>query len=147
MCCGDLTAAELQKNYFMMDVSEKVEPYTLTELTPFNLPQSRFYHMRGGASRKKYSSRECADIMFDEMRSLSWPFSVYSPYRQLINKMITHMQYGNGTPFRDAALDMALRNQLLDDKTEQSSLKAIKSVIERNVGYKNHNALNKLLFC
>ncbi|WP_250652667.1 DUF3289 family protein [Pantoea alhagi] len=40
---GDLTADQLQKRYRLTDVSEKVNPYTGVRLTPFNLPQSRFY--------------------------------------------------------------------------------------------------------
>ncbi|WP_420851641.1 DUF3289 family protein [Pantoea alhagi] len=78
-------------------------------------------------------------MLFDEMRSLSWPFSIYSPYRQLINKMIDHMQYADGTPFSDAALDMALRNQLLQDNSGKSSLKIIESVINNNLIYKERN--------
>jgi uncharacterized protein (TIGR03034 family) len=80
MYCGDLTASQLQKYYYLTDVSEKVDPYTCTKLTPFNLPQSRFYNMRGGG-KETCSPLECARLMFDEMRSLSWPFSMYSPYR------------------------------------------------------------------
>ncbi|GLR08628.1 hypothetical protein GCM10007905_13470 [Mixta theicola] len=108
---GDLTASQLKKGYLLTDVSEKVDPYSGTQLTPFNLPQSRFYTHPSARNAETCSYEASAKLLFDEMRSLSWPFSVYSPYRQLINKMIDHMQYGNGMPFSDAALDMALRNQ------------------------------------
>ncbi|QHM76732.1 hypothetical protein C7M52_02715 [Mixta theicola] len=134
MYCGDLTASQLQKYYYLTDVSEKVDPYTCTKLTPFNLPQSRFYNMRGGG-KETCSPLECARLMFDEMRSLSWPFSMYSPYRQLINKMIDHMQYSCGASFRDASLDMALREQILNDYSDKSTLKLIKQIIDRNINY------------
>lgn len=132
---GDLTASRLQQQYYLTDVSEKVDPYTLTALTPFDLPQSRFYTMHDLAERKRYSKQECAEVMFNEMRSLSWPFSVYGPYQQLINKMIDHMQYANGAPFSDIMLDIALREQLMEDNSKQSSLKAIKETLDRRIDY------------
>lgn len=141
---GDLTADHLQKRYRLTDVSEKVNPYIGVRLTPFNLPQSRFYRPHAVNNAGSCSHKACAQLLFDEMRTLSWPFSIYSPYRQLINKMIDHMQYADGAPFSDAALDMALRNQLLEDNSENSSLKAIRETINRYADYakriypKNH---------
>lgn len=132
---GDLTADQLQKRYFLTDVSETVDPYTGVRLTPFNLPQSRFYRSSTVNNAGSCSPRACAQLLFDEMRSLSWPFAIYSPYRQLINKMIDHMQQADGAPFSDAALDMALRNQLLEDDSDNSSLKAIRETINRYVDY------------
>ena len=133
---GDLTASELQKRYLLTDVSEKVDPYTGIRLTPFNVPQSRFYIPPTIKNTGACSPAACAALLFDEMRSLSWPFSVYSPYRQLINKMIDHMQHANGAPFSDAALDMALKNQILEDNSGKSSLKIIESVINNGINYK-----------
>ena len=132
---GDLTASELQQRYFLTDVSEKIDPYTGIRLTPFNVPQSRFYIPHTIKNAGACSPAACAALLFDEMRSLSWPFSVYSPYRQLINKMIDHMQHANGAPFSDAALDMALKNQILEDNSDSSSLKAIRETINRHVDY------------
>lgn len=132
---GDLTADQLQKRYFLTDVSEKVNPYTGVRLSPFNLPQSRFYTPHSIRNAGTCSYQACAQLLFDEMRNLSWPFAIYSPYRQLINKMIDHMQYANGAPFSDAALDMALRNQLLEDNSDNSSLKAIGETIDRYIDY------------
>lgn len=132
---GDLTASQLRKRYSLTDVSETVDPYSGVRLTPFNLPQSRFFRSHAVKNAGTCSYQVCAQLLFDEMRSLSWPFSIYSPYRQLINKMIDHMQYADGTPFSDAALDMALRNQLLEDNSDDSSLKAIRETINRYVDY------------
>ncbi|MGD8108056.1 DUF3289 family protein [Pantoea sp. FN0302] len=132
---GDLTASQLQDFYHLTDVSERVNPYTCIKLSPFNLPQSRFYNMRG-ADTEICSYRECARLMFDEMRRLALPFSFYSPYRHLINKMIHHMEYGKGAPFSDEALDRALREQILKDSSEKSTLEAIKATIDRYINYK-----------
>lgn len=132
---GDLTAAQLQKVYLLTDVSEKVDPYSGTRLTPFNVPQSRFYRPHTVKNAGTCSHQASAQLLFDEMRSLSGPFSLYSPYRQLINKMIDHLQYADGAAFSDVGLDMALRNQILEDTLEDSSLKAIGETIEKNSGY------------
>lgn len=142
---GDLTASRLQQQYNLTDVSEKVDPYTLTALTPFDLPQSRFYTMHDLAERKRYSKQECAEVMFNEMRSLSWPFSVYGPYQQLINKMIDHMQYANGAPFSDIMLDIALREQLMEDNSKDSSLKAIKETMDKNIDCKERRYTAELM--
>lgn len=132
---GDLTAAQLQKVYLLTDVSEKVDPYSGTRLTPFNVPQSRFYRPHTVKNAGTCSHQASAQLLFDEMRSLSGPFSLYSPYRQLINKMIDHLQYADGAAFSDVGLDMALRNQILEDTLEDSSLKAIGETIEKNSCY------------
>ncbi len=47
-------------------------------------------------------------------------FAFYGPYKHLIEKMIDHMQNGNGTPFRDLSLDAALKEQILSDYTEKT---------------------------
>ena len=132
---GDLTAAQLQKVYLLTDVSEKVDPYSGTRLTPFNVPQSRFYRPHTVKNAGTCSQQASAQLLFDEMRSLSGPFSLYSPYRQLINKMIDHLQYADGAAFSDVGLDMALREQIINDSSEVSSLALLREVIEKYVDY------------
>ncbi|MBT0723630.1 DUF3289 family protein [Rosenbergiella sp. S61] len=56
-----------------------------------------------------------------EFRDLSRLFSIYGPYKHLIEKMITHMQNDNGTPFRDMLLDSALKEQILSDNSTENS--------------------------
>jgi len=107
MQCGDLSEVQLKSHYHLVDVSTKANPYTLTKITPFNQPQSMFAGSRGDG--QKITRQECASILFDEFRHLSRPFATYGPYRHLIEKMITHMQEGNGVPFQDMSLDSALR--------------------------------------
>jgi uncharacterized protein (TIGR03034 family) len=55
----------------------------------------------------------------------------------VIGKMIDHMQSGNGTPFRDMILNTALKEQILDDTSENSSLLRIKKVLIDNIDWKN----------
>lgn len=119
MCCGDLTEAQLKTHYHLVDVSTRANPYTLTKVTPFSQPQSMFYGSRGEG--KKVTRQECAGILFDEFRHLSRTFSIYGPYRHLIEKMIDHMQNGNGAVFRDMSLDRALKDHVLRDNTGNST--------------------------
>jgi len=135
MRCGDLTEAQLKSHYGLVDVSTRANPYTLTKITPFTQPQSMFYGSRGEG--EKITRQQCSAILFDEFRQLSRLFSVYGPYSHLIEKMITHMQHGNGTPFRDMALDRALKEHILNDRTENSTFARLKEVIGKNIDWGN----------
>ena len=116
MRCGDLTEAQLKSHYRLDYISDRVDPWTLTRRSSMDRPQSMFCcNLRGQG--EKITRQQCAAMLFDEFRSLSRKFSLYGPYSHLIEKMITHMQNGNGTPFRDVALDRALKEHILSDKT------------------------------
>ena len=119
MRCGDLTEAQLKSHYHLVDVSTRANPYTLAKITPFTQPQSMFYGSRGKG--KKITRQECARILFDEFRDLSRQFSIYGPHKHLIEKMITHMQYGNGKPFSSMYLDSALKKHILRDNSTENS--------------------------
>ncbi|MBT0723627.1 DUF3289 family protein [Rosenbergiella sp. S61] len=133
MRCGDLSESQLKTHFHLLDVSTRANPYTLTRITPFTQPQSMFYGSRGEG--EKITRQQCASILFDEFRDLSRLFSIYGPYKHLIEKMITHMQNGNSTPFRDVSLDRALKEQILNDKTEISTLLRIKEVIKNYIDW------------
>ena len=51
--------------------------------------------------------------------------------------MITHMQYGNGMPFSDPLLDKAMKEQILNDKSEGSTLSKIREVLIDNIDYEH----------
>ncbi|MBT0725527.1 DUF3289 family protein [Rosenbergiella sp. S61] len=123
MRCGDLTEAQLKSQYGLVDVSNRVNPYTLTKITPFNQPQSMFYGSRGEG--QKITRQQCAAMLFDEFRDLSRTFALYSPYKPLIKQMITHMQYSNGKPFRHMLLDSALKVHILNDRSEKNSTRIL----------------------
>ncbi|MCT4701803.1 DUF3289 family protein [Enterobacteriaceae bacterium H20N1] len=129
---GDLSEAQLKSQFNLTDVSSRVNPYTLTKITPFN--QIRIYGSR--SEDEKVSRQECAGILFDEFRYLSRSFSMYGPYKTLIEKMISHMQYGNGAPFTDLYLDAALKAHILNDRSpDNSSRLQLKAVLEKNIDW------------
>ncbi|WP_191923483.1 YPO3983 family protein [Pantoea agglomerans] len=136
MRCGDLTEAKLKSQYRLDYISDRVDPWTLTRRSSMDRPQSMFCcNLRGQG--EKITRQQCAAMLFDEFRSLSRKFSLYGPYSHLIEKMITHMQNGNGTPFRDMALDRALKEQILNDRTDNSTFLRIKRIISKNTDWDN----------
>lgn len=137
MRCGDLSEAQLKNQFNLQDVSTRVDPYTLTRITPFTQPQSMFYGMHGAG--EKVSREECIKILFDEMRHLSTPFAAYGPYRHLISKMISHMQYGNGKPFQDLQLDAALKEQIESDRSSSGSLVKLRETIKGNIVWQSES--------
>ncbi|WP_202303463.1 DUF3289 family protein [Dryocola clanedunensis] len=66
MRCGDLTEMQLKIDYGLVDVSTRVNPYTLTKVSPFNQSQSMFYGSRNEG--EKITRQECAMTLFDEFR-------------------------------------------------------------------------------
>ncbi|MGE9550358.1 DUF3289 family protein [Erwinia amylovora] len=133
MRCGDLSESLLKHKFHLNDVSARVNPYTLTKIAPFNQPQSMFYGMHGQGN--PITLHECQRILFNEFRDLANVFSFYGPYKHVIGQMITHMQEGNGTLFRSAYLDMALKNQILNDRSEKSSFLRIKDVLVKSIDF------------
>lgn len=137
MRCGDLTEAQLKDNFHLLDVSTRANPYTLSKITPFNQPQSMFYGSRGEGA--KITRQQCADILFDEFRDLSRLFSIYGPYKYLIEKMITHMQYGNGTPFSSVHLNDALKEHITKDiSTENSTRMRLMKAFNTFIDWENN---------
>ncbi|KGD72566.1 hypothetical protein HA49_17850 [Tatumella morbirosei] len=136
MHCGDLTEEQLKSDYQLDYISDQVDPYTLTLRSSMDRPQSIFCcNLRGQG--EKITRQQCAALLFDEFRSLSRKFSLYGPYSHLIEKMITHMQYGDGMPFRDISLDQALKKHILNDKTDNSTFLRIKKIISKNTDWNN----------
>ena len=138
---GDLSESQLKANFHLTNVSARVNPYSLTKITPFSRPQSMFHGSH--AEGEKITRQQCTQILFDEFRDLSRVFSVYGPYRHLIEKMITHMQYGNGQPFRNISLDRALYEQILNDRTEKSTLLKIKYILNKIIDWENNRLMSR----
>lgn len=134
MRCGDLTEAQLKSQYRLDYISDRVNPWTLTRRSSMDRPQSMFCcNLRGQG--EKITRQQCATMLFDEFRSLSRKFSIYGPYSHLIEKMITHMQNGSGTAFRDMALDQALKEHVLNDNTDNSSRLRLEDVLKDNINW------------
>ena len=137
MRCGELTETQLRTYYGLEYISDQADPWTLTRRSSMDRPQSIFCcNLRGPG--KKITLQQCAAILFDEFRFLSRQFSFCGPYRHLIEKMITHMQTGNGTPFRDVLLDRALKEQILNDITDKSTFFRIKEVIKNYINWEKN---------
>ncbi|WP_191923089.1 YPO3983 family protein [Pantoea agglomerans] len=138
MQCADLTEAALKSHYGLGYISDRVDPYTLTRRSSMDRPQSMFCcNLRGQG--EKITRQQCASMLFDEFRLLSRQFSLYGPYSHLIEKMITHMQNGNGKPFRNMALDGALKEQILSDKSQENSTHVLlQKAFEDNIDWKNN---------
>lgn len=156
---GDLTEQQLKSVYHLDDVSTTVDPYAFTKKEPislsptldygfFNTPssmvidpfgklQSRLSYPHEKEGKNKILKEECANLLFDEFRSLSRPFALYGAYSGLIVKMINHMQNNSGRPFRDSLLNMALNDQIRHDFSGSSSLKTIQNTLHDNIDWKN----------
>ncbi|MBU5376056.1 YPO3983 family protein [Pantoea septica] len=124
MRCGDLTEAQLKSHHRLDYISDRVDPWTLTRRSAMDRPQSIFCcNLRGQG--EKITRQQCAAMLFDEFRSLSRKFSLYGPYSHLIEKMIAHMQHGDGTPFRDISLDRALKEHIIRDNSRENSTRLL----------------------
>jgi len=134
MSFGDLTERQLKETFQLWNVSERVDPYKLVEKSSFNRPQSPFC-CNPLIKTNSLSRKACIDIMFNEMRSLSHAFSFLGPYKNIINKLLNHMQYGNGKPFADRFLDIALREQISYDNSDSSSLRRIKRGLIKSIDW------------
>jgi uncharacterized protein (TIGR03034 family) len=123
MLYGDLTETQLKNDFHLLDVSARVNPYTLTKITPFSQPHSMFHGSRGAG--EKVTHQECANILFDELRHLSQSFALYGPYKYLIVKMINHMQDNTGTPFTSLDLNRALKEHIVNDRDSENSTRIL----------------------
>lgn len=138
MRCGDLSASQLKTHFRLADVSTTVDPWTLTRKR-LHQAHPRAYAMvnRLSAPQQTLTRRECAAILFDELRQLSRMFALYGPYKYLIGKMIDHLQYGNGMPFASPHLDRALREHILGDNTQDSSRLLLKDAFNKYINWEN----------
>ncbi|ABS49131.1 MULTISPECIES: DUF3289 family protein [Yersinia pseudotuberculosis complex] len=137
MRCGDLSATQLKTDFNLHNISSKVNPYTLTLFQQLK-PMPYGYSYDKNPESKKITRQECVRILFNEFRHESRSFAFYGPYKHLIEKMIDHMQNGNGTPFRDLSLDAALKEQILSDNSpDNSSHLLLKTSFEQYIDWKN----------
>ncbi|GAE12911.1 DUF3289 family protein [Yersinia pseudotuberculosis] len=129
---GDLTEAELKGKFNLRGVSVTLDPYT-GEKTPTSFAMDHF----NKKPKEKVNKAEVARVLFDEFRHLSDTFSFSGKYQSIMRKMITHMQINNGAPFRDLLLDSALKEQILSDKSKNSSLLSIKKTLLEKIDWDN----------
>ncbi|YCH30856.1 DUF3289 family protein [Erwinia sp. D4-22] len=135
---GDITATRLKKEFRLTNISNVVDPWTMTRLTAFDNPQSRFFGAYGNNQRStRLSAQECARLLFEEMQVTSLPFACVGPWKYLINRMLQHFQSANGMPFNDMDLNAAYQAQIINDNTQNSTLIAIRDEISTRIDYEN----------
>ena len=134
---GDLTEAQLKSHYSLDYISDQVDPWTLHRRSSMDRPQSMFCcNLR--QSKEKVTRQQCLSILFDEFRALSRQFSLYGPYRYLIQKMITHMQNNTGSIFRDSLLDRALQEKIDGESSDENSTRfLLKKIFDLNIDWDN----------
>lgn len=127
MKCGDMGEEDLLA-LGLKDISENVDPYRLIH---YNFP--RPYMVDGVFSLtdlgRKISHDECVDILFTEMKKLAKMFSFYGEYQTLIDELIDHFRYGNGSAFYSQQLNSAFHKRI-DGYIKNSPLLLIKDCIE-----------------
>ncbi|WP_315850882.1 YPO3983 family protein [Yersinia similis] len=136
MRCGDLSETQLKTDFNLHKISSKVSPYTLTLFNQLK-PMSYGYAYDKNPKSEKITRQECIKILFDEFSKESRNFAFYGPYKHLIEKMINHMQSSKGTPFRDLSLDAALKEQILNDRTFNSTRLLLEKVFNKHIDWDN----------
>ncbi|MBP2154757.1 YPO3983 family protein [Erwinia rhapontici] len=136
MCCGDLSAEQLKRDFGLATVSDRVDPWTLARKKHQQVPT---YPASSSAWKaESISKQECINILFDEFRECAKLFSFYGPYRDNIIEMITHMQHKKGLDFSSSRLDSALRVQILTDQSnENSSRLLLQKTLIKNIDWEN----------
>ncbi|UWS31378.1 DUF3289 family protein [Erwinia pyrifoliae] len=128
---GDIPEDRLRREFGLNNISNVVDPYTLTRLTTFDNPQSRFAGAYGSIHRgDKLSVQQCAQLLFEEMQVTSLPFSFIGPHRYLINQMLRNFQLSRGLDFHNPQLDIAFRHKLHSDYATRQT----KTVLHDNIG-------------
>ncbi|AGA64622.1 hypothetical protein B488_06300 [Liberibacter crescens BT-1] len=124
---GDISEEEMKENYRLIFFSRKINPY-LTE--------------------DKIAS---AKILFEEFRKLSHFFSFYGKYKQIILKMIDHMEENTQSIFTDPLINKGLSEHqgisLILQKIEQTICENInweKKIIERDKKDKIISSLSQI---
>lgn len=136
---GDLDTLTL-RNHFRIDVdtvSMKVNPFTLRLVNPLN-PYGIASPYAVPETQKlmpAVSKTEAAVLMFDEFRELAKLFSFQGVYQKIITEMITHMQRNNGALYSNPLFDEALKEQIINDKSNASSLLKIKEIIHSTIDF------------
>ena len=136
---GDLSESRLKREFSLANVSDLVDPFTLTKLTAFDNPQSRFSGSYGQGHRgKSISIQDCASLLFEEMQIKSLPYSFVGSNKYLINKLLRHFQLSTGTPFSDPQLNFAYTNKIINDNSLNGVKNSIYQEIDEHVDYSNY---------
>ncbi|AUX73038.1 conserved uncharacterized protein [Erwinia pyrifoliae Ep1/96] len=133
---GDIPEDRLRREFGLNNISNVVDPYTLTRLTTFDNPQSRFAGAYGSIHRgDKLSVQQCTQLLFEEMQVTSLPFSFIGPHRYLINEMLRNFQLSRGLDFRNPQLNIAYRDKLHSDYAAKKTISVMQETIGTFIDY------------
>jgi uncharacterized protein (TIGR03034 family) len=123
---GDLTEEQLREQYGIDEVKIHQTLFSDKYVDPDEVLDP---HVRVNP----YKSPVTAEILFQQFRIDATPTALYGKYSDLMRKMIQHMRENTGTTFSDPLLDQAMKERILEDKSEDSSLQRIKTVIAEKI--------------
>ncbi|EMW2357437.1 DUF3289 family protein [Escherichia coli] len=113
------------------DISAKVDPYRLIKYH-FPGPGSINVAFSASSSGTKISQRECTDILFAEMKELAKMLSFFGQYKTLIEDLIEHFRYGNGSNFHSQQLNLSFHEKI-NKYGYNSPIRIIKECIENGI--------------
>lgn len=115
----------------LSDISAKVDPYRLIKYH-FPGPGSINVAFSASSSGTKISQRECTDILFAEMKELAKILSFFGQYKTLIEDLIEHFRYGNGSNFHSQQLNLSFHEKI-NKYGYNSPIRIIKECIENGI--------------
>lgn len=115
----------------LSDISAKVDPYRLIKYH-FPGPGSINVAFSASSSGTKISQRECTDILFAEMKELAKMFSFFGQNKTLIEDLIEHFRYGNGSNFHSQQLNLSFHEKI-NKYGYNSPIRIIKECIENGM--------------
>ncbi|EGZ5560729.1 DUF3289 family protein [Escherichia coli] len=115
----------------LSDISAKVDPYRLIKYH-FPGPGSINVAFSASSSGTKISQRECTDILFAEMKELAKMLSFFGQYKTLIEDLIEHFRYGNGSNFHSQQLNLSFHEKI-NKYGYNSPIRIIKECIENGI--------------
>lgn len=115
----------------LSDISAKVDPYRLIKYH-FPGPGSINVAFSASSSGTKISQRECTDILFADMKELAKMLSFFGQYKTLIEDLIEHFRYGNGSNFHSQQLNLSFHEKI-NKYGYNSPIRIIKECIENGI--------------
>lgn len=115
----------------LSDISAKVDPYRLIKYH-FPGPGSINVAFSASSSGTKISQRECTDILFAEMKELAKMLSFFGQYKTLIEDLIEHFRYGNGSNFHSQQLNLSFHEKI-NKYGYNSPIRIVKECIENGI--------------
>lgn len=133
---GDITEDRLRREFGLNNISNVVDPYTLTRLTAFDNPQSRFVGANSAIHRGDILSvQQCTKLLFEEMQATSLPYSFIGPHRHLINQMLRNFQLSRALAFHNPQLNIAYRDKLHSDYAAKNTVSVMQETIGTFIDY------------